>query len=122
MVRDMHLIRLLLLAMEGEVDVTDELSAYNLGTQYYHLRLLSDAGFVEYQRPRSGIMATMYRGGHRDYRLTWSGHEFLDAARSPSVWQAAINRLRDSGITVSVSVLRTLLTQIARDQLGIRED
>jgi hypothetical protein len=50
----------------------------------YHMLLLKDAGFVEaaVQRSDEGVMV-------QPLRLTWSGHEFIDSARSSKVWDGA---------------------------------
>lgn len=45
----------------------------------YHLQLLVEQGFVE--RPRSGAME-----GIVFKRLTWAGHDYLDAVRDPKIW------------------------------------
>jgi hypothetical protein len=45
----------------------------------YHLQMLVEQGFVE--RPRSGAMqGIMFK------KLTWGGHDYLDAVRDPKVW------------------------------------
>jgi hypothetical protein len=45
----------------------------------YHLQLLVEQGFVE--QPRSGpMLGIMFR------RLTWAGHDYLDAVRDPKIW------------------------------------
>lgn len=88
MKRNMDLVRQLLLKVEelpfggGFHDVTvegrteDEIS--------YHIMLLHEAGFVE------AIDLTTLGGiSWKPKRLTYSGHEFIDAARSDTVWQKA---------------------------------
>lgn len=110
--RDMNLVRLLLLDLEGEEDVSAELGQYSERAQAYHRRILMDAGLVDDRSGGDWIMLT--------WRLTWDGHEFLDAARSESVWNTALKRLRDAGVTVGISVLKPLLIDVAKEKLGLK--
>jgi len=89
--RDLELIRDLLLKLEplsgprawqiiGPNDPRIQVEGHTSGEIEYHLRLLVEQGFVE--KPRSGPMeGIMFR------RLTWAGHDYLDAVRDPKVWQ-----------------------------------
>jgi DNA-binding PadR family transcriptional regulator len=46
----------------------------------YNLQLLVEQGFIE--EPRSGPMqGIIFR------RLTWAGHDYLDAVRDPKIWR-----------------------------------
>ncbi len=90
MKRDMDLARAILLAVEekggpdggSEIDIgfpektPEEVS--------YHVQLLHEAGLLQ---------ATDYSSiGDYDWmpeRLTWEGHEFLDAARNETLWNRA---------------------------------
>jgi hypothetical protein len=78
MKRDMNLIRLLLLETEGEEPKPD-LSPYSGEQRVYHSALLIEAGLIDGQIiPNAiGLPARTV-----SLRLTWSGHEFLDATRS----------------------------------------
>ncbi|MBM3765701.1 MAG: DUF2513 domain-containing protein [Acidobacteria bacterium] len=52
-------------------------------------------------------------------RLTWEGHEFIDASRSEPVWATAMKRTGDVGGTLSLGLLKTLLDSILKSQLGL---
>ena len=100
MKRDMNLIRLLLLETEGE-DPKPDLSAYTEDQRIYHSALLIEAELVH------GVIRTDEIGqpnGTVRLRLTWAGHEFLDAARNDTVWQKAGERIKKSGVDVTVSL------------------
>ncbi|MGI8966702.1 MAG: DUF2513 domain-containing protein [Limisphaerales bacterium] len=74
MKREMDLIRLLLLEVEGELPKPN-LESYTEEKQVYHMALLIDAGYVD------GSVAQDSSGfpvGTNPIRLTWEGHEFLD--------------------------------------------
>jgi acetylornithine/succinyldiaminopimelate/putrescine aminotransferase len=50
-------------------------------------------------------------------RLTWSGHEFLDAARNDTNWQKISKKIRGEGLTIGFELLKTVLVETAKDQL-----
>lgn len=54
----------------------------------YHLHLLRQADLIE------AIEKTTFAGmAYAPQRLTWKGHEFLDAARDDTIWRKAKERL-----------------------------
>jgi Hypothetical protein (DUF2513) len=88
--RDLGLIRGLLLKLEplSGSHAWQIIEAYDPRIQVeghtpdeieYHLQLLVEQGLVE--EPRSGPMqGIIFR------RLTWAGHDYLDAVRDPKIW------------------------------------
>ena len=52
-------------------------------------------------------------------RLTWAGHEFLDAASNDTVWKKAGEKIKQFGVQVTVSVLEELLKKLLKDSLGL---
>ncbi len=52
-------------------------------------------------------------------RLTWKGHEFLDAARNNTVWRKALAHVKKAGVAVTLPVLEDLLKKAAKDLLGL---
>ncbi len=114
MKRDMELVRALLLDIEGE-DKPD-LSKWSEKQQLYHLDILIEAGLVlGYPiKDGKGETATV-----ETIRLTWDGHEFLDAARNEKVWSKAKEKLKTVGGSVSLPVLTSLLTSLMKHQIGV---
>jgi len=115
MKRDMNLIRLLLLETEGE-DPKPDLSAYTEDQRVYHSALLIEAGLVH------GEIVTEGNGqpaGTVILRPTWAGHEFLDAARSDTIWHKAGERIKKSDVDVTLSLLQEILKQLAKQSLGL---
>jgi hypothetical protein len=119
----MELIRKILFAVEqhqhgrapGELRI-DGYSAEQIG---YHCYLLGDAGLADVSN-----IETMHDAGPmaRVTRLTWAGHEFLDAAKDDTTWERAKQRLASAGKslhTVTLGVLQAVLVDIAKQQLGI---
>jgi hypothetical protein len=75
----------------------------------YHVMLLHEAGLlvgVEYgQSPFSWVAK----------RLTWPGHEFLDASRKDSFWQKAKTTAIEKTEGLSFDLLKKILTKLATD-------
>jgi len=111
----MNLIRLLLLEVEGE-EPRPDLSVYTEDQRVYHSALLIEAGLVH------GIINT----DHMDQpaatvimRLTWAGHEFLDAARNDTIWKKASEQIKKSGVDVTITLLKDILNQFLKQSLGL---
>jgi hypothetical protein len=115
MKRDMNLIRFLLLDTEGE-DPKPDLSPYSEEQKVYHSALLIEAGLVD------GRIIGGSNGepvGTVTLRLTWAGHEFLDAARNDTIWHKAGERIKKSGVDVTMSLTKEILNQILKQSLGL---
>jgi DNA-binding transcriptional ArsR family regulator len=116
--RDMELIRSILFAVEEakpDADLSNlKYDGYSEAQVTEHIGLLVEAGYIE---------AYSWEGdGRKTYlpkRLTWAGHDFLDAARSDTVWQKAKARIATIGGTVSLDVLKEVLVNVAKGQLGL---
>lgn len=115
MKRDMDLIRALLIAVEGATE--PDLSKWSEEEQLYHSVLLIESklvhGFTAEGGDGSPVAAKMLR-------LTWEGHEFLDAARDETVWKKVRDKLEAVGTNVALPVLTSLLTDYTKQKLGIQ--
>jgi len=88
MMRDMDLIRLLLLEIEARsggatsqiIDL--RIDGYSREQVGHHVWLLEDGGFIICVEGEVVDEAELY-----PRCLTWKGHEFLDAVRDPDVWR-----------------------------------
>jgi hypothetical protein len=119
MKRDLELIRKILLATEAHQDpnrtvqlefdgIPDELVQYNIG-------LLSEAGYVE-----AMDMSNMDGRHFGIWRLTWKGHDFLDAARDDTIWKKGRDKVVGAVGTVTLDIMKEVLISIARDTLGLK--
>ncbi len=115
MKRDMNLIRWLLLETEGE-DPKPDLSAYTEAQRVYHSALLIEAGLVHGEVILDGDGQP---AGTVTLRLTWAGHEFLDAARNDTIWHKAGERIKTSGVDVTLSLLKEILNQLLKQSLNL---
>ena len=114
MKRDMELIRLILLAVEGEEAV--ELNDYDEEQLSYQRWLLLDAGLA------LGSDISRYAGNHPAATITflnWRGHEFIDAARSETIWNKTMATVKKNVSSVSFDLLMVLLVAYAKKQLDI---
>lgn len=117
MKRDMDLVRKIMLAVEASERPLDSalirIAGYSGETITEHMRLLNEAGLIE------GISA--YSVEHRlkwiELRLTWNGHDFLDAARNEHIWTETVTEVRKKSGAVPFEVLKGLLMEVAVDSV-----
>jgi hypothetical protein len=119
MIRDMDLIRLIMIQLEehpepnGPADV--EIEGYSSIQIGFHLGLLKEAGFI-LAYDATGI------NGIPDFipqRLTWNGYEFLAAAKNDNVWEDFKTMLKEKGLTVPITVAQSLLIAILKEQIDL---
>ena len=115
MKRNMDLIRLQLLELESEQPVP-ELNEFTEDQKVYHMALCIEAGLVDGEviKNSEGWPATAIA-----IRLTWSGHEFLDAAKNEKIWKKAGERIKKAGVQVTMSVLEGLLKSLLKERLRL---
>lgn len=122
MVRDLDLIRSLLLKMEessDEIITSSSLVAegYSHDVVERHLRLLDDAKFID---------AKMHRNiWGKDYVIvnciTMGGYDYLDSVRNSSVWAKVKGRLSllpGGAASVALDVIKSLAAEIIIQQLS----
>lgn len=114
MKRDMDLIREILLRLEQHY--LDEIEGHSAKEIAYHVSLLEGAGLVT-QDIYSNLFLndSMLEG----IRITWAGHEFLDASRSVSIWEKAKNIAIEKTGALSFEVLKAILVQLGKDAINI---
>ena len=122
MKRDMDLIRTLLLEIESWLpgarvpSTRIVIEPYTEEQIRYHAELLHDAGFI------GGVLAVHRATGERPAivgRLTWRGHEFVDATRSDIVWAAVKKRAESVGGSVNMELLLELIFAVSRSMMWL---
>jgi hypothetical protein len=115
----MDLIRKILLKIEtyehGFAPPKIEIQGYTQEQIGYHAILLGEAGLAEIvessceesESPSAIIL-----------RLTWAGHEFLDAARENNIWNQAKDKISKVG-GATIPIWTAVLTEIIKKQLGL---
>jgi Hypothetical protein (DUF2513) len=116
MKRDMDLARRILLAVEADPEATGfgyvqvDIEGHDQAEVSYHIQLLRDAGLLEAKSltTRAGL-------DWRPIRLTYAGHEFVEASRKDTLWQKAKTTVLEKTGGLSVDVLKALLLKMATD-------
>lgn len=113
----MDLVRKILLAVEaGDRQLESpmlRIAGYPRESITEHLRMLNEVGLVE------GIQT--YSIEHKlkwsELRLTWNGHEFLDAARNEAIWTEIVSEVRTKIGSVPFELLKSLLLESTHDKV-----
>jgi DNA-binding transcriptional ArsR family regulator len=121
MKRDMGLIRLLLLRLEeldqdgqsvyhfreGDPDI--DIEGYSWEQISYHYDLADEAGLVD--MGSDGIM-----NGFLFRRLTWAGHDFVDAVRDEEIWRKTKEGALAAG-GISIDLVKDLAKGFVRKNI-----
>lgn len=120
MKRDMELVRTILLTIEEspedswDSDEDFQIDGYDHEIVMRHVGMLREADLVE-----ALDAGTMSGVAFIPRRLTWNGHEFLDAARNEQVWNQTKVAIRQHGGSVPFEVLKVLLIETGKRMLGL---
>jgi hypothetical protein len=117
MKRDMDLARAILfevekLAYDGAPH-NISISGHDDHEVAYHVLILGEAGLLETSkavRPMGSFCAPK--------RLTWEGHEFLDAARDDTMWAKAKQNATKNAGTLSFEALKIALGVLIKHAIG----
>lgn len=114
MQRDWEIIREILTCGEdvcghGRMLQTSDFPAERIWEISYHIELLNDAYLISANmfRPLAGPPSFIVS------RLTWDGHEFLDAIRSDTVWQKTKKSFVSSGISMTFDLVKSVASDVA---------
>jgi hypothetical protein len=117
MKRDWDTVRELLLSIEqtgpGE-EVESETYGDRRAEISYHLVLLHEAGLIDaivdptLEDPIPAVSVL---------RLTWDGHEFLDAIRADTVWQRLKGSIARSGVALTFETVKALAIDFTKEQV-----
>lgn len=119
MKRDMDLVRAILLAVEkherGFAPGGLQIERYTAEQVAYHAYIMDEAGLVV-----AADTTHMGSAGPEAaiVRLTWAGHDFLDAARPQDRWEKAKALVAKVG-GASFQILVSVLTDLARQAVGL---
>jgi Hypothetical protein (DUF2513) len=81
-----------------------------------HILLLGDSDLAEVRE-----LGRTYKGsiGVALDRITMAGHDFIEASRNDTIWQKAMNTVKEKGDSVSLGVLIQLLSALAKQHFGL---
>lgn len=120
MKRNLDLVREILIDIEKnakgiQADWTFSKPEYDPDEILYHIKLLFDARYVD------GKFVEEV-GTYWVDRITWSGHEFLDAVRDSGAWKRtkeASAKMGGFGVELAVGVAKSYMRQEIQSRLGI---
>lgn len=119
MKRDMDLVRKILLEIEkntGDEPLKEILvDGYQKEEIAYQVYLLQQAGLVE--AFLSYVNSQTKPKDYYIYKMTWAGHDFLDACRDEGRWKKAKQVVAKMGGDVSFDVLKSVLFQLMMSQI-----
>jgi Hypothetical protein (DUF2513). len=116
----MDLIRSMLMAIEeapagetvrGEALGFDDVDAYTLAA---HAQLLHERGLIE-----GSFLPETIPVHFRVFRITWNGHEYLDAIRNETVWTETKTTIRKRGLELTFDVVKSVATGIIMHRLSL---
>ena len=111
MKRDMELIRKVLLAVEN-MQPNSPIEGYSDEQVKYHRALVIEAGLVKGSiLPDSETLSEIPASVVLD-KLTWTGHDFVDAIASESNWHKVKNFLKDAGKQITIETVKFAVLQL----------
>lgn len=118
MKRDMDLIRKILSDVEA-TQTDGPLISLKDPHEAYQALLLKEAGLIEasiingpFGKPRGAIIQ----------RLTWNGHEFLDASRDNKIWKMAMEYIIKPGVSWTFPILMEWLKSEAQRHFTVNQN
>lgn len=120
MKRDMNLVREILVWAEnqehGYVRNNPKIEGYSEEEIGYHVYIMNEAGLVKAhdftsmndKSPRAELL-----------QITWSGYEFLGAAKDDTIWSKAKNTIFKTTTSITLDLLMEWLKAEAREKLGL---
>ena len=118
MERNLDLIREILLEIEKMPAGSGPIQIHSVGGNYsseeitQHLGLLLDIEFIDARR-----ITTFEGTAYLVRRMTWDGHDYLDAVRSDDVWSGVQRKLGKIGGTAALATVKQLAIEATKDLL-----
>lgn len=80
----------------------------------YHAELLLEAGLIEGQMSKQ-IGPPVY--DFQLIRLTWEGHDFLDAVRSDLIWEKTKKSFLSLGLSMTFDLVKSVASKITNSYI-----
>ena len=111
MKRDMELVRKVLLAVESG-QANHAIDGYDDDTIKYHKALVIQAGLAEGSVLKSGTGNREIPASVMLKKLTWAGHDFIDAIASDSNWAKVKDFLQDAGKQLTIETVKAAVVHL----------
>lgn len=108
MKRDMELVRKILLAVETSQSNTP-IDGYDEDAIRYHKALVIEKGLADGEVVNSN---TEIPDAVNLIKLTWAGHDFVDAIASESNWTKVKAFLKDGGKQLTIETIKVAVTHL----------
>jgi predicted transcriptional regulator len=120
MKRDWEVIREILLQLEKKPADKDSLEVADFPEDKrdavtYHVELLKEAGLIHAEVGQTAESTYFFAN-----RLTWKGHEFLDAIRNDTIWNRTKQSFLLKGLSMTFDLVKTVAMDIAGEYLKSR--
>jgi hypothetical protein len=113
MKRDMELIRKVLLAVQdGRHNLPIE--SYSDDEIKYHRALAIEKKLVDGRIMKDNSKFSDVPAEVNVIKLTWAGHDFIDAITSDSDWQKVKDFLKDAGKQITLDTVKVAVAQLFR--------
>jgi hypothetical protein len=119
MKRDIELMRKIMMLIEqypnGSPPTELHIEGYTQEQIGYHAYLIVDSGLAAGAKT-SGLASKGPQ--YRIIRLTSAGHDFVESARNPYVWDEVMENIKKQGLTsAAIDVVKKLLDKAVRKKL-----
>lgn len=91
----------------------------------FHLYLLWDNKIISTEKPEDSNFG-FSRGGNaspqwtvKNLRLTYDGHQFIEALKNADIWNKLKTDFKKSGLSTIVDVSKTLMGEYLKQKLGL---
>jgi hypothetical protein len=132
---DRELIRILLLRLEADDSETVDLANFS-NVEIYHLKRLEEGGYLTIGDMGSNAGRVSKTVVHKDpdtgedvkskirllgpVRLTWNGHDYLEAIRDENVWQKTKDAVASEGNSIAFGLFKEVAIAFGRKQIEDR--
>jgi hypothetical protein len=121
MKRDMDLVRRILLQVEeaDEEALTSrplDIEGYDGATVARHVEIMQEANLVDAHVMRADGVPPY---AARVFRLTWQGHDFLEATRNDTIWAKTKSFVVERGGGASFEVIKAIAIKFAATHFGL---
>lgn len=121
MKRNMDLVREILL----QIEATEPGKAINLDNSGngeeeigLHVELMIEHGLIEGNALPSRDGPAHQILAYRIERMTWEGHDFLDAARNDTIWKKAKQKCLETTGGLAFDILKQCLVEFGKEAIG----
>jgi hypothetical protein len=123
MQRDMDLVRKILITVESSDE--EALRLQPLAIEGYeapliarHVEIMEEAGLVDAHVMRAAGVPPY---AARVFRLTWAGHDFLEATRNDTVWAKTKQFIKEKGGGASFEIIKAVALKYTASHFGLPE-